>query len=186
MPVLCSIGSLPHGKLGNTGGSPYGQVQHCCNKDRGCASRTAAMLRTLLMRSHHGAWVRIGCDRCKENFTCIYSDDLARISSALDTADAVLVVVLSILRAFLRSSRPCSTVFSPTFGNVSNRSNREGRCLLNAHCMWRSLAKGEIRMAPLLHRHRSHLLLLLRIFQWLTRVISSLSMKIRSFLKHCR
>ena len=74
-------------------GSPYDQGK-CSN----AATRIADALREL--GSHvelfscaritvHGC---IGCDRCKENFTCIYSDDLARISSALDTADAVLVV----------------------------------------------------------------------------------------------
>lgn len=34
----------------------------------------------------------IGCDECKEDYTCIYQDDEHLITDALDTADAVLVI----------------------------------------------------------------------------------------------
>ena len=34
----------------------------------------------------------IGCDRCKDNFTCIYQDAEQDILTALDDADAVLVI----------------------------------------------------------------------------------------------
>lgn len=74
-------------------GSPYDQ-----GKCSSAARRIADALR------EHGSCVAlfscariavhgcIGCDRCKESFTCIYSDDFTCISSALDEADAVLVV----------------------------------------------------------------------------------------------
>ena len=167
-------------------GSPYDQGK-CSN----AATRIADALREL--GSHvelfscaritvHGC---IGCDRCKENFTCIYSDDLARISSALDTADAVLVVSPIYFAGVPSQFKAVLDRFQPYFWKRQQQIE-QGRSLLNAHCMWRSLVKGETRMALLLRKRRSHLLLLLRIFQWLTRVISSLSMKIRSLLKHCR
>lgn len=131
-------------------GSPYDQGK-CSN----AATRIADALREL--GSHvelfscaritvHGC---IGCDRCKENFTCIYSDDLARISSALDTADAVLVVSPIYFAGVPSQFKAVLDRFQPYFGNGSNRSSKEGRSLLNAHCMWRSLVKGETRMALL-------------------------------------
>lgn len=74
-------------------GSPYDQ-----GKCSTAATRIANALRELgnsvalfscARIAVHGC---IGCDQCKESFTCIYSDDLARIFSAIDAADAVLVV----------------------------------------------------------------------------------------------
>lgn len=74
-------------------GSPYGRGK-CSN----AATRIADVIReqgtsvTLFSCARITVHGCIGCDRCKEDFTCIYSDDLVRISSALDAADAVLVV----------------------------------------------------------------------------------------------
>ena len=168
-------------------GSPYDQ-----GKCSTAATRIADALRELgnhveLFSSAriavHGC---IGCDRCKENFTCIYSDDLVRISSALDTADAVLVVSPIYFAGVPSQFKAVLDRFQPYFWKRQQQIE-QGRPLPAKRALYvRSLVKGETRMAPLPRKRRSHLLLLLRIFQWLTRVISSLSMKIRSFLKHCR
>ena len=76
-------------------GSPYAKGT-CAN----LAKRIEALLRdldphTTIDRTSiasievHGC---IGCDECKQDYTCIYQDDQAHITAALDEADAVLVI----------------------------------------------------------------------------------------------
>ena len=148
-------------------GSPYDQGK-CSN----AATRIADVLRelgssvTLFSCARIAVHGCIGCDQCKENFTCIYSDDLARISAALDAADAALVVSPIYFAGVPSQFKAVLDRFQPYF--------------------WKRQQQIEQGGVPLLRKRRSHLLLLLQIFRWLTCVISSLWMKIRSSLKHCR
>ena len=168
-------------------GSPYDQ-----GKCSTAATRIANALRelgnsvALFSCAHIAVHGCIGCDQCKESFTCIYSDDLARIFSALDTADAVLVVSPIYFAGVPSQFKAVLDRFQPYFWKRQQQIE-QGRPLPAKRALYvRSLAKEEIRMALLLRRHRLHLLLRLQIFQWLTRVILSPSMKIRSSLKLCR
>ena len=52
-------------------------------------AKTSASLITISSLEVHGC---IGCDACKDSFTCIYEDDQHFIERALDEADAALVI----------------------------------------------------------------------------------------------
>lgn len=76
-------------------GSPY--AQGTCST---VAKRIASLLRDLDPQANvecvfvasinvHGC---IGCDKCKEDYTCIYQDDQSHIINALDAVDAVLII----------------------------------------------------------------------------------------------
>lgn len=75
-------------------GSPYAEGR-CTTLGRTIAKQldaqadTRARFFAINSLDIHGC---IGCDRCKDTFTCIYDDDLPTVVSALDEADALLII----------------------------------------------------------------------------------------------
>lgn len=80
-------------------GSPYANGK-CYTATRALAAKlqispsehgedSAVKLFSCASLNVHGC---IGCDRCKDSFTCIYRDDQPDLMTALDTADAALII----------------------------------------------------------------------------------------------